>query len=99
MYISHIGLGHLKYMEAGRICINIILSKTDSGSFVPNPDYPPVQPNVATTITSVLSRVFLAYLDWLDVDAVHELYEPFLQGLVEKNDRLVQLHEAYISRL
>lgn len=70
-----------------------------NGNFVPNPENPRVQPNVATTTTSVLARVFGAYLDWLDVEIVSELYDPILGNIIEKNDKLVKLHEDYIVRI
>ncbi len=68
-------------------------------AFLPNPDNPEVQPNVATTTTSVLARVFSAYLDWLGVSYVVELYDPVLTQIINKNDRLVEAHENYISRI
>lgn len=66
--------------------------------FVPNPDNPRVQPNVATTTTSVLARVFGDYLDWIHVEIVTSLYDPILTNIIEKNDKLVKLHENYIER-
>ena len=70
-----------------------------NGNFVPNAENPQVQPNVATTTTSVLARVFGAYLDWLDVEIVSELYDPILTDIIKKNDKLVKLHEDYIVRI
>lgn len=69
-----------------------------SDKFVPNPDNPRVQPQVATTTTSVLARVFGAYLDWLGIEIVTSLYDPILTNIIEKNDKLVKLHEDYLAR-
>lgn len=74
------------------------LIEIGTGKFVPNPQDTRVQPNVATTTISVLARVFGAYLDWLDVKMITELYDPVLAKLIENNDKLVQSHEEYISR-
>lgn len=70
----------------------------DADKFVPNPDDPRAQPNVGTTTVSVLARVFGVYLDWLDIDAIRELYDPLLEEIIKKNGRLVGLHEGYVVR-
>jgi hypothetical protein len=74
------------------------LVEVGDGKFVPNPQDTRVQPNVATTTTSVLARVFGAYLNWLDVNMVTDLYDPVLTKIIENNDRLIASHEEYISR-
>lgn len=74
------------------------LIQTGDDMFVPNPENPRVQPNVATTTTSVMARVFGAYLDWLGVEKITSLYDPVLTRLIEKNEKLISLHEDYIAR-
>lgn len=75
------------------------LTEVGDDAFVPNPENPRVQPNVATTTTSVMARVFGAYLDWLDVQHVIDLFDPVLDKIIEKNDKLVKAHEDYIARV
>lgn len=66
--------------------------------FAPNPENPSPRPHVATTTTSVLARVFGAYLDSLDIKELDDKFEPLLTSLIERNDKLVKAHEKWLEQ-
>ncbi|MDO8335576.1 MAG: DUF5677 domain-containing protein [Candidatus Saccharibacteria bacterium] len=66
--------------------------------FYPNNDEPPTRPHVATTATSILSRVLVAYIDSLQDKDVTQMFEPLLKDITERNHRVVDLHEKYLNK-
>lgn len=71
----------------------------DGKTFYPNNDEPVVRPQVATTATSLLSRVLGAYLDGLEDEVALKKFDPLLTDITERNQRLVELHEVYLNKL
>lgn len=70
----------------------------DGTSFAPNLENPNPRPHVATTTTSVLARVFQAFLDSVDIKELDDRFEPLFVDLIARNDKLVAVHEEWLEK-
>lgn len=67
------------------------------GVFTPNLEEPPLRPQIATSIVSIVALILPSYLSVNSEPHTNALFDPLLSDVISLQKRLVEAHEKYLA--